>query len=228
MKVGGFQKFSLIEYPGKICAVIFTQGCNFRCWYCHNPELVFPELYSPEIPLIEIYDFLEKRKGKLEAVCITGGEPTQHADLIEVMKRIKDKGFLIKLDSNGSRPEVLKTMIELNLVDYLAIDVKAPLEEYSKIVGWQVPAEKLKKTIQLVIDANVDYEFRTTVVKSLVREDLQKIADSIKGAKKYYLQKFSPLRLGDDKQHKEETYNDKELNRLAKIFEKNVKFYGVR
>jgi len=147
MIIGGFQKFSLIDYPGKICAIIFTRGCNFRCRYCHNPELVIPEKYAPEISLSEIYDFLENRRGKLDAVSITGGEPTLQPDLIKTMKKIKDMGFLIKLDSNGSHPEVLEEVVNKKLADYLAMDVKAPLKDYAKIVGRYIPPEKLKRSI---------------------------------------------------------------------------------
>ncbi len=119
MTIGGFEKFSLNDYPGKTAAVIFTQGCNFRCRYCHNPELVLPEKYAKAIPLDEVYKFLESRTGKLDAVCITGGEPTQHADLGEVIKKIKKMGFLVKLDTNGSRPEMLEEIIKEGNVDYI-------------------------------------------------------------------------------------------------------------
>ena len=191
MIIGGIQKFSLIDYPGKTCAIIFTRGCNFRCRYCHNPELVIPEKYAPEIPLSQIYDFLESRRDKLDAVCITGGEPTQHTDLIEMLKIIKSMGFLIKLDSNGSRPEMLKKIISKKLVDYLAMDIKAPLEDYSKIMGWPVPIEKLKKSIELIMNSGVDYEFRTTIAKCLTsKDDLRKIAKTIQGAKNIFCKKL--------------------------------------
>ncbi|OQX50761.1 MAG: anaerobic ribonucleoside-triphosphate reductase activating protein [Candidatus Cloacimonas sp. 4484_209] len=133
MKIGGFQKVSLIDYPGKICAIVFTRGCNFRCPYCHNPELVLPENYSPLIPEEEIFSFLEKRRGKLDAVEITGGEPTLQEDLTEFIRKIKEMGFLVKLDTNGSFPSVLEKVIYSGLVDYIAMDVKAPLEKYRQV-----------------------------------------------------------------------------------------------
>ena len=229
MIIGGLQKFSLIDYPGKTCAIIFTRGCNFRCRYCHNPELVIPEKYAPEIPLSQIYDFLENRRGKLDAVSITGGEPTQHSDLIELMKKIKNMGFLVKLDSNGSRPEMLKKIISKKLVDYLAMDIKAPLEDYHKIMGWRVPVEKLKRSIDLIINSDIDYEFRTTIVKSLTsKNDLREIAKTIKGAKKYFLQKFIPTKLNDPSLMEETSYSEEELKKLALELAAYVKHCDIR
>lgn len=216
MIIGGIQKFSLIDYPGKTCAIIFTRGCNFRCRYCHNPELVIPEKYAPEIPLSRIYDFLENRRDKLDAVVITGGEPTQHLDIIEVIKKIKNMGFLVKLDSNGSHPEILEKIINKKLVDYLAMDIKAPLKDYSKIMGWPVEVEKLKKSIELIINSGIDYEFRTTIAKSLTsKDDLLNIAKTIRGAKKYFLQKFIPTKMNDPYLKNRSSYSNKELRELA-------------
>ncbi|HOJ01339.1 MAG TPA: anaerobic ribonucleoside-triphosphate reductase activating protein [Anaerolineaceae bacterium] len=229
MIVGGFQKFSLMDYPGKTCAIIFTRGCTFRCRYCHNPELVIPEQYASRIPLRTIFEFLETRRGKLDAVEITGGEPTQHADLIVVIRSIKDMGFLVKLDSNGSRPEVLKEIINQKLVDYLAMDIKAPLGSYSRIMGWQVPASALRQSIHLIMNSGVDYEFRTTLIKSLIsRNDLREIAKTIHGAKKYFLQKFIPLNLVDNHCAHEVSYSDKELKEFAQELMQYVEFCGVR
>jgi pyruvate formate lyase activating enzyme len=230
MIIGGIQKFSLIDYPGKICAIIFTRGCNFRCRYCHNPELVIPEKYAPEIPLSQIYDFLESRRDKLDAISITGGEPTQHSDLIEVIKKIKNMGFLVKLDSNGSHPEMLEKIINQKLVDYLAMDIKAPLEDYHKIMGWPVEIEKLKKSIELIINSGINYEFRTTIVKNLTnKDDLRKIAKTIQGAKKYFLQKFIPTKINDPRLLKDESsYSNKELQELALELMVYVKYCDVR
>lgn len=229
MIIGGIQKFSLIDFPGKTCAIIFTRGCNFRCRYCHNPELVVPEKYAPEIPLSQIYDFLESRRNKLDAVSITGGEPTQHTDLIKILETIKNMGFLIKLDSNGSRPEMLEKIISKKLVNYLAMDVKAPLEDYSKIMGWPVSAKKLKRSIELIIDSGIDYEFRTTIVKSLTsKDDLRKIAQTIKGAEKYFLQKFIPTKLEDPSLMEKVSYSDEELKELALELMVYVKYCGIR
>ncbi|HCU22006.1 MAG TPA: anaerobic ribonucleoside-triphosphate reductase activating protein [Candidatus Atribacteria bacterium] len=229
MIIGRLQKFSLIDYPGKTCAIIFTRDCNFRCRYCHNPELVIPEKYAPKIPLPEVYNFLESRRGKLDAVSITGGEPTQHTDLIEMLEMIKNMGFLVKLDSNGSRPEVLENIISKKSVDYLAMDVKAPLEDYSKIMGWSVPAEKLKRSIELIKNSDIDHEFRTTVVKRLTsKDDLREIAQAVKGAQNYFLQKFTPTKLIDPDLIKDISYSDDELKELAQEFRVYVKHCNIR
>ena len=229
MIIGGLQKFSLIDYPGKTCAIVFTRGCGFRCVYCHNPELVIPKKYAREIPLSKIYDFLKNRRGKLDAVSITGGEPTLHSDLIEVIEKIKNMGFLVKLDSNGSNPNILKAVIDKKIVDYIAMDVKAPLDDYSKIMGWAIPVKKLKESIELIMNSGIDYEFRTTIVKSLTsKNDLRKIAREISGAKKYYLQKFIPTKLDDSSLIAESSYSDKELRELALELMNYVKYCGIR
>lgn len=229
MIIGGLQKFSLIDYPGKTSAILFTLGCNFRCRYCHNPELVIPKKYAPEIPLSEIYTFLKSRRNKLDAVSITGGEPTQHVDLLEMIKKIKKMSFLIKLDSNGTRPEVLKNLIDEKLVDYFAMDIKAPLEDYSKIVGHVVPIDKLKQSIDLIINSGITHEFRTTIVKSLTsKNDLRKIAKTIKGAESYYLQKFIPIKICDSSLMGETSYSDEELQELSQELKPFVKNCGVR
>jgi pyruvate formate lyase activating enzyme len=229
MRIGGLQKFSLIDYPEKTCAIIFTIGCNFRCKYCHNPELVLPEQYVKDIPTEEIFNFLKNRQGKLDAVCITGGEPTLHSDLIDFIKKIKDMGFLIKLDSNGSNPDVLKKIIDEKLVDYIAMDIKASLEDYEKIMGWKFPVDKIKKSIRLIMDSGIDYEFRTTIVKSLTSEDdLEKMAKSIDGAKKYYLQKFIPTKLNDPRLMKAITYSDEEFSKIREKILKYVQKCEIR
>ena len=212
MRIGGLQKFSLIDYPEKICAIIFTQGCNFRCPYCHNPELAEPKLFSQPIPEDEIFSFLEKRKGKLEAVEITGGEPTLQPDLIEFTKKIKDMGFLVKLDSNGTNPNIVEKAIKNKLVNYLAMDIKAPLEKYSDVVKVNVDTDKIRRSINLIMNSGIDYELRTTVVKSLLnKNDLRKIGELIHGARLYVLQKFVFSKLLDPKFLKETNYSDEEF-----------------
>ncbi len=225
MKIGGFQKCSLIDYPGKICAIIFTQGCNFRCSYCHNPELVEPNLFAKPIPEEEIFSFLAKRKGKLEAVELTGGEPTLQPDLLEILKKVKAMGYLTKLDSNGSNPEIVQKAVDLNLVDYLAMDVKAPLEKYRRIVDYGVDLNKIKQSIALIMNSGSEYEFRTTVVKSqLNKDDILKIGQLIKGAKLYILQKFVPGKVLKPHLFKQETYSDDEFE----DFKNSLSDYVVR
>ena len=160
--IGGIQRTSLLDFPDKISAIVFTQGCNFNCGYCHNPDLLNSkkDIYSTDV----FFEFLDKRKGKLDGVVITGGEATLQPDLIPFIKEVKSRGFLIKLDTNGYRPDVLKEALEL--VDYVAMDIKAPLEKYSEITNTQIDVEKIKKSINLLRTSNVPYEFRTTVMKS--------------------------------------------------------------
>ena len=229
MIIGGFEKFSLNDYPGKSAAVIFTLGCNFRCRYCHNPELVLPEKYGLEIPIDEVYKFLESRVGKLDAVCITGGEPTEHLDLPEMIKKIKGMGFLVKLDTNGSRPGMLEKLIKEGNLDYIAMDIKAPLENYTKITAVPVDVEKLKKSIELIISSGLPHEFRTTVVKTLTSfDDLRKIAGSIKGADNYFIQRFVSSKLNDPSLINEVSYTEEQLKFLAVEISTFVKHCGVR
>lgn len=177
----GIQKVSLIDYPGLIVATLFTGGCNFRCQWCHNYNLVDPKQVSsiPNISTDEIQDFLLKRKGKLQGVCISGGEPTLWGDrLVEFMVWCKDNNFKIKIDTNGSRPDVLAGYIENGLVDFVAMDIKNTFDKYEKTVGLDNPDELLeldidaiKKTIQVIIDSGISHQFRTTVVPGLVDRD---------------------------------------------------------
>lgn len=225
MIIGGFQRFSLIDYPGKICAIVFTQGCNLRCPYCQNPELIDFKRAVGFIPEEEIFSFLKKRKGKLDAVEITGGEPTLQPDLLEFLKKIKNMGYLIKLDSNGTHPEILEQIIYRNLVDYFAMDIKAPLEKYEGVVNAKVDTDKIKYSIGLIKNSSVDYEFRTTVVKSLLsEEDIIEIGKLIKGVNLYILQKFVPSKPLNPKFLNEDTYSDVEFEKIGE----ELKNLGIR
>jgi len=220
MIIGGFQKFSLIDYPDKICAIVFTQGCNLRCPYCHNPELINLESSQHIISKEEVFSFLEKRKGKLDALEVTGGEPTLQRDLLEFLKKIKDMGYLIKLDSNGSHPEAVEKAIKLKIADYLAMDVKAPLKKYREVTHSKVDISKIKNSIELIMNSGLDYELRTTIVKSqLCKEDIIEIGKLIKGAKLYVLQKFIPSKSLDPKFLNETTYSDEEFKYLKSALE---------
>jgi len=189
MLIGGFQKCSLIEYPGEVSAVLFTTGCNFRCTYCYNPELVFPKLHPPPIPEKEIISFMKKRRGILDALVITGGEPTLQEDLLIFIEQVRDMGFKVKLDTNGSFPEVVENAA--GLVDYIAMDVKGPLDKYARIAGAQLDIRKITGSIEIIKTSGVDYEFRTTVASGLLTpEDMEKIGGLISGAKLHYLQNF--------------------------------------
>jgi pyruvate formate lyase activating enzyme len=192
MKIGGLQKLTLIDYPGKIAVTVFTIGCNFRCPFCHNPELVIP---SPgetgSISEKEFFEFLKTRKGKLEGVCITGGEPTIQSDLLEFSRKIKKMGFLIKLDSNGMRPDVIKKGLKEGLFDFIAMDIKSSLDNYEKASGCKTDIERIKLSVDLIRNSGIDYEFRTTVVPGIhYYKDFDKIAKWLKGSKKYTLQEY--------------------------------------
>lgn len=191
MLIGGLQKLTLIDFPDKVAATIFTQGCNFRCPYCHNPELVDPQQFNETIHEDEIFAFLEKRKDKLSGIVISGGEPTIQDDLIVFIEKIKVFGFAVKLDTNGSRPEVLKKIIDKKLVDYIAMDVKAPLAKYSRLAGVKGFEDRIKESVSLIIKSDINHEFRTTVVESLLsKEDISEISKFVKGGKFYRLNDF--------------------------------------
>ena len=180
MKIGGFQKLSLIDYPGKISSVIFTQGCNFRCGYCHNPRLVLPELFEEPIDEKTILEYLLKRKDKVEGVVVTGGEPTIHKDLPEFVSRIKQHGFKVKLDTNGTNPKMLFKLLKQNLLDYIAMDLKAPLERYETICGVNTDIKNLSLSIKLIKFSGIEHRFRTTIIrKQLNANDLLKIKELI-------------------------------------------------
>ena len=191
MKIGGLLKFSLIDYPGKMAAVIFTQGCNFHCPYCHNSELVNPESFCDPIPDDDILDFLKKRVGQIEGLVITGGEPTLQGDLIEFLQKVKHLGYPVKLDTNGSNPDVLRDILRLNLADYIAMDIKVPLEKYSQLTSIRNCDKFIKESIDIILGSGLAHEFRTTLAAPVVlAEDLPSMVSLIKGAKKYRLQRF--------------------------------------
>ncbi|MDE2026938.1 MAG: anaerobic ribonucleoside-triphosphate reductase activating protein [Candidatus Omnitrophica bacterium] len=191
MRIGGLQKFSLIDYPGKMAAIVFTQGCNFRCPYCHNRELVLPEEFKESIPQEEVMGFLKRRRCQLDGVVITGGEPTEQADLIPFIGLVKELGYLVKLDTNGSRPHIVDEIIQRQLVDYIAMDVKTSLEKYQKAIGVDFPVDKIKKSIELIKNSEIQHEFRTTVVRPFCSfGDIFKISSLVKGAQTYRLQAF--------------------------------------
>ena len=195
MKIGGFQKFSLIDYPGKLTSTVFTQGCNFRCPYCHNPELVNPRLFREPISVEEIVTFLKKRRGKIDAVTISGGEPTLQQDLPVFARRLKDMGYLIKLDTNGSNPFIIESLLGERLVDFIAMDIKTTIPRYSDVVNCPVNTRNIRKSIHIVMQSEVEYEFRTTLARPyLSPDDVLRIGDTIKTARRYALQQCIPIK----------------------------------
>ena len=193
IEIGGLQKLTLIDYPGKIACTVFLIGCNFRCPFCYSLEFVLPEKIKkqPKIPEKDFFNFLKERKGLLEAVVLCGGEPTIYKDLPEFCKKIKELGYLVKLDTNGSNPEMLKGLIDKKLIDYAAMDIKAPKKKYDFYAGKKVNISKIENSIKILKQGKIDYEFRTTIAPGLSREDVIKIANWIGLAKKYFLQEFS-------------------------------------
>ena len=186
MIIKGLQKLTLLDYPGKTACTVFTGGCNFRCPFCHNASLV-NDLNSDEISESDFFELLNKKKNVLQGVCITGGEPTLMPDLSEFIAKIKKLGYLVKLDSNGYRPEVIKNLVHDNLIDYIAMDIKNSEEKYPLTTGIDnIDIAKIKESINFIMNCNIDYEFRTTVVKELhTSTDIEAIGLLIKDAKKY-------------------------------------------
>ncbi len=192
MKISGFQKTSLIDYPGHIVSIIFTQGCSFKCPYCHNSDLIYPDSKNKEYFSIEyIYSFIKNRKGLIDGVSITGGEPTLQPDLYDFITKVKSMGLKIKLDTNGSNPQVLKNLFIENQLDYIAMDVKTSLFDYENIINTKINIDSIMASIALIQDSTIPYEFRTTVVPGLHDiEQMKEIAVLLKGSKKYFIQNF--------------------------------------
>lgn len=188
MKIAGLAKTSFVDYPGKIACVVFTPGCNFNCRYCHNKHIL-----GDNVKIINekiVFDYLEKRKDLLGAVVITGGEPTIQKNLPEFIQAVRRFGLLVKLDTNGTNPALLRALIEENMLDYIAMDVKAPLEKYFETAGAPVDINAISSSIEIMINGPVPYEFRTTFAPMLEAEDIINIGRLIKGAKSYFLQQY--------------------------------------
>ena len=219
MQICGLQKLTLIDFPGCLAATVFLCGCNFRCPWCYSRELVLPEEIKkqPEISEKELFSFLKERKGLLEGVVICGGEPTIHKELPGLVKKIKKLGYLVKLDTNGSNPKMIKKLIEDKLIDYVAMDVKLPKNKYPKIFKGGVKIENIEESIKILKEGKIDYEFRTTVVPTILdKEDIIKIAKWLSPAKKYYLQNFRAEKTIDPKFEKIKPYPDKYLLEIQK------------
>lgn len=237
MIIGGLQKLSLLDYPGHLAAVIFLAGCNFRCRFCHNPMLVRPtevgKLKYQKGHLIktdDLFAFLKKRQGKLEGAVVSGGEPTINPDLPEFLAALKKIGFLIKLDTNGSHPAMLEKLMKKKLLDYLAMDLKAPFIKYEKITGVKANLAKIKKSIKIIKESGLPYEFRTTVAPGLIeKEDIILMGESIQGGEKWFLQGFRPAeRLVDEKFKKTKPYSLPEMEEMRRAGEKYVRECLIR
>ena len=220
MLIGGFEGITLIDFPRSVASVVYTTGCNFLCRYCHNPSLVkccVNSLFSEDIVLSKI----NERKNFIDGVVITGGEPCIQSGLIAFIEKIKAFGFAVKLDTNGSRPDIIELLISEKMVDYIAMDIKGPLSLYESIVMTKIDTNNILKSIQLLLQANVDYEFRTTIAKSLLPvESFCEILKIVPFAKKYYLQLFQKTEILDQNFYSED-YSKFELEQIINIFKKN-------
>ena len=190
MKIAGMQKVTLLDFPDTLSCIIFTKGCNFKCPFCQNSGLI-NNLDDDTLEMDKVFSYLEKRKGILEGVVITGGEPTIHKDLKEFIKKIKDMGYKVKLDTNGYNPVMLKDLIDSNLLDYVAMDIKQILAKYSMVSGVNINTDKIMQSIKILEDSNVLHEFRTTVIKEYhTIFDILEISDMFKKETPYYIQNF--------------------------------------
>jgi len=189
MQIGGFQKTSLLDYPDTISAIIWTVGCNFNCPFCYNPQLVKKKTKS--LSEEEVLSFLKKRKGLIEGLSISGGEPLLQNDIVDFTKKVKKLGYLVKIDTNGTFPDRLEELIEKKLVDYVAMDVKAPKKKYDQLTDVKTDIKKIERSIDIIKQTAPDYEFKTTFVPGLLKkEDILKIAQWLEGSKTYFLQQF--------------------------------------
>jgi len=229
--ISGFQKVSLLDYPKKIDSVIFTQGCNFICPYCHNPELneniAGASIFNEE----KIFQYFHKRAKVLDGVVITGGEPFLQKDLDSFVQKIKKIGLLVKIDTNGSFPEKLKIFIEKGWVDYVGMDIKTSFDKYEKVIKTDQDSiiDKVKKSIQVLLTGKVDYEFRVTVVPRIIEEnDIKKMEIMIKEARSVFLQQFRNEKVLDRVFEKVEPYNLAILRKFKQILEKSVKKVEIR
>ncbi len=234
MLIKGLQKTTLIDYPGKVACTVFLGGCNFRCPWCYSAELVIPEKMEdlPDIKEEEFFEFLQRRKGKLDGVVVCGGEPTVQRGLSEFLKRIKEEGFLVKLDTNGSNPDILEELLSKELLDYIAMDIKAPLDDaqyYREVTGGKADTESIKKSVDIVMNSGKKYEFRSTLVPDIhTLEKVERMARSIEGAERYFLQRFLPEKTLDEEFLRKKPFFDEEMEEFKEKANSYVKMCQVR
>lgn len=228
MRIGGFQPFSVIDYPDKTCAIIFSAGCNLRCPFCHNRELVLPDEYPEEVDFNDILAKLDRRRGLIDAVEFTGGEPLIHNDILDHIKTVKRMGFLVKLDTNGSLPDALIKVIPY--VDYVAMDIKASLDKYKEATSVSnLDLSSIKDSIDMIKIAGKDYEFRTTLMKNFVEndEDIIQIGNLIRDAKHYYIQRPQAQNMLDPN-FMIKVFSDDETKHFIEVMSKFVQKISIR
>lgn len=228
MIFAGLQNLSLVDYPGNLAATVFTQGCNFYCPYCQNPDLISRDKKF-DLKEKDILDYLTRRRDMLEGVVITGGEPLLHKDLPSFIKKVKDIGLKVKLDTNGSDSRLLEDLIKEKLVDYIAVDIKTSMDKYALVTAQKDIGKAVSETILLTMASPIPYEFRTTCAPGIVEEeDFRLIGKLVKGAKKYYLQQFRSAVTYDDSYQKVKPFGKDALREFARILEGYVEEVGIR
>ena len=227
MQILGLNKTTLLDYPEHVAATVFTGGCNFRCPFCHNMDLVLGEV-EPALSTEDFFAFLEKRKGILDGVCITGGEPTLQKDLPDFIRGIRDKGYLVKLDTNGYRPKVLEDLLRENLLDYVAMDIKSSVENYPRVTGMaDLDVTGIQESVSLLKSAGIPYEFRTTVVKGLHRiDEFDEIGRWLQGAEAYFLQAFRENEKVPDKSLS--SFSEAEMREMKQLAERYIERVELR
>ncbi|OGN61466.1 MAG: anaerobic ribonucleoside-triphosphate reductase activating protein [Chlamydiae bacterium RIFCSPHIGHO2_12_FULL_27_8] len=229
MLIGGIQKLTLIDYPKKLAALVFTQGCPFLCHFCHNKSLVLKEDFLPPINEEKFFDFLKSRINKLDAVVISGGEPSIQKDLYAFTKKIKDLNFLVKLDTNGINPDIIQKLLNDNLLDYIAMDIKAPLTKYEALINKKIDLKKIVLSIEIIKNSKIDNEFRSTLIKNFHSiADILEMASLIKEAKKYFLQKFINTNTLNKEYQKFSSFSDDELLNIKNNHLKNFRNVFIR
>ena len=232
MKISGFLKTTLLDWDGKVACTIYLAGCNYRCPYRHNHSLVLTPDKTDDLPLDEILDYIERNSDFLDGVVISGGEPTLNKDLPGLIKRLRKLGMKIKIDTNGTRPDMLDDLIGAGMVDFVAMDVKAPLDgRYSAVTGVEADVSDIRRSIRIIMESGVDYEFRTTVVPVLLKpEDMEDIFRDIRGAKRYRLHQFRPVSCLDENFTVLDPYPESvlvEMGEKAKKYVKDVRIRGI-
>jgi len=228
MLIGGFQKMTVLDFPGKIACILFTYGCNLKCPFCHNASLVIDDI--EEFSEDEIFKYLEKRKGILDGVCVSGGEPFLQPDIMDFLKKLKNTGLAVKIDTNGTFPEKLREAVENGLVDYVAMDIKNSKEKYPLITGIEgLKLDKIQQSVDFLLNSNIDYEFRTTVVSEYhTEDDMLKIGQWIKGAKNYFLQSFTDSgNLIGENLHAHSNEKMRQFEEIIRPFVQNIGVRGI-
>ncbi len=229
MHIKGWIKSTLLDYPARVATSLFCGGCNFCCPNCHNRDLVLSPHTLPAIPTVEVLAFLEKRRGLLDGVVISGGEPTLQPDLAEFCRQVREMGYLVKLDTNGYRPDVLEALLDERLLDYVAMDIKAPADKYTLLSGVKVDTRRIQRSIDRLMGGEVDYEFRTTVVPGLlVVQDIEAIARWVSAARRYFLQQFVPHNTIDPSLDEATPYLPDQLEAMADLARAHIAHVAVR